>query len=81
MPPLSVDLAAPVERVREMAEGVLGARPDPDDPDTMIIDVRFPTGQPTPVRLRVERLRRAEEQPQPGRQVQAVLVSAVASVH
>ena len=35
-------------------EEALGARPDPDDPDRLVIDVRFPTGQPTPVRLRVE---------------------------
>ena len=54
MPPLSLDLAAPVERVRQVAEEALGAQPDPADPDTLVIDVRFPTGEPTPVRLRVE---------------------------
>ena len=54
MPPLVVDLAATVERVRELAEGALGAQPDPADPGSLIIQVRFPTGEPTPVRLRVE---------------------------
>ena len=32
----------------------LGAQPDPGDPDILVIDVRFPTGKPTPVHLRVE---------------------------
>lgn len=54
MPPLVLDLAAPVERVREVAEQVLGAGPDPADPGVLIFDVRFPTGDPTSVRLRVE---------------------------
>jgi MFS family permease len=54
VPPLVVDLAAPAERVRRLAEEALGAEPDPADPDTLVIHVRFPTGQPTPVRLRVE---------------------------
>ncbi|HYH49062.1 MAG TPA: MFS transporter [Acidimicrobiia bacterium] len=54
MPPLSLDLAAPVERVRRLAEEALGARPDPADPDGLVVDVRFPTGQPTPVRLRLQ---------------------------
>lgn len=54
MPPLSLDLAAPAGRVRRLAEEVLAARPDPADPDRLVVDVRFPTGQPTPVRLRVE---------------------------
>jgi MFS family permease len=54
VPPLSLDLTASVERVRELAEQALGATPDPADPDTLVIDVRFPTGQPTPVRLRAE---------------------------
>ena len=49
-----MDLAAPAERVRELAVEALGARPDPADPDALVIDVRFPTGQPTPVQLRVE---------------------------
>jgi len=53
MPPLTVDLAAPVERVRRVAEDVLGAAPDPAAPDAYVIQVRFPTGQPTPVHLRV----------------------------
>jgi MFS family permease len=54
VPPHSLDLAAPAERVRELAAEKLGARPDLADPDTLVVDVRFPTGQPTPVRLRVE---------------------------
>lgn len=54
MPPLAVDLAATAERVRRLAEEALGAQPDPADPDTLVIQVRFPTGKPTPVRLRVE---------------------------
>jgi MFS family permease len=54
MPPLTVDLAAPVERVRRVAEQVLGAEPDPAAPAEMVVQVRFPTGQPTPVRLRLE---------------------------
>ena len=53
MPPLAVDLPAPAERVRELAEEVLGAQPDPADPSVLVVAVRFPTGQPTPVRLRV----------------------------
>ena len=53
MPPLVVDLAAPAERVRRLAEG-LGAEPDPGDPEVLVIQVRFPTGKPTPVRLRFE---------------------------
>jgi MFS family permease len=54
VPPLVVDLAATGERVRGLAEEALGAQPDPADPDTLVIQVRFPTGKPTPVRLRVE---------------------------
>jgi MFS family permease len=49
-----VDLAAPAERVRRLAEEVLGAQPDPAAPDSLVIQVRFPTGDPTPVRLRLE---------------------------
>ena len=56
MPPLVVDLAASAERVRRLAEEVLGAQPDPDDPGAMVMQVRFPTGEPTPVRLRVDPL-------------------------
>jgi MFS family permease len=54
VPPHAVDLAAPAERVRELVEGVLGGEPDPTDPATAVVEVRFPTGDPTPVRLRVE---------------------------
>jgi MFS family permease len=54
MPPHAVDLAAPAERVRQLAEEVLGAEPDPADPAVLVVAVRFPTGDPTPVRLRVE---------------------------
>jgi len=54
VPPLAVDLAAPAERVRRLTEEGLGAEADPAAPDTLVIQVRFPTGQPTPVRLRVE---------------------------
>jgi MFS family permease len=54
VPPLVVDLAAPAERVRRLAVEGLGAEPDPSEPDVLVIQVRFPTGQPTPVRLRVE---------------------------
>ena len=54
MPPLVVDLAASAERVRRLAVEGLGAQPDPADPDILVIQVRFPTGQPTPVRLQVE---------------------------
>ena len=54
MPPHAVELAAPAERVRRLAEEALGAEPDPADPAALIIQVRFPTGDPTPVRLRVE---------------------------
>src|SRR5437763_14575979 len=59
MPPHAVDLAAPADRVRRLAEEVLGAEADPADPDhgetgTLVVQVRFPTGDPTPVRLRVE---------------------------
>ncbi|MDQ1504698.1 MAG: hypothetical protein QOD57_2425, partial [Actinomycetota bacterium] len=54
MPPLSVvDLAAPVERVRRLAEEVLGAEPHPAGGDGLVVQVRFPTGDPTPVRLRL----------------------------
>ena len=53
MPPLAVDLAAPVERVRRLADEALGAEADPAT-DALVIQVRFPTGDPTPVRLRVE---------------------------
>jgi MFS family permease len=53
VPPLSVDLAAPVERVRRLAEEVLGAEPDPAAGDGLVVQVRFPTGDPTPVRLRL----------------------------
>jgi MFS family permease len=48
-----VDLAAPAERVRRLAEEALGAEPDPTAADTLVIQVRFPTGDPTLVRLRV----------------------------
>lgn len=54
MPPLVVDLAATAERVRWVAEEALGAQADPAGPGGLVIQVRFPTGQPTPVRLRVE---------------------------
>jgi len=54
VPPHAVELAAPAERVRRLAEEALGAEPDPADPAALIIQVRFPTGDPTPVRLRVE---------------------------
>ncbi|MCA1842204.1 MAG: MFS transporter, partial [Actinobacteria bacterium] len=54
MPPQIVDLAAPVERVRRLAVEVLGAEPDPGGVDTLVVPVRFPTGQPTPVKLRIE---------------------------
>jgi MFS family permease len=54
VPPLAVDLAATAERVRQLAAEALGAQPDPADPGGLVIQVRFPTGQPTPVRLRVE---------------------------
>ena len=54
MPPLVVDLAATAGRVRAVAEEALGAQADPGEPDTLVIQVRFPTGKPTPVRLRVE---------------------------
>jgi MFS family permease len=54
VPPQIVDLAAPVGRVRRLAVEVLGAEPDPGDAATLVVKVRFPTGQPTPVRLRVE---------------------------
>ena len=52
MPPRLVDLAAPAERVRRLAVEVLGGEPDPNDGDTLVVQVRFPTGDPTPVRLR-----------------------------
>lgn len=52
MPPRSVEIAAPVERVRGLAEEVLGAEPDPAGGDGTVVQVRFPTGDPTPVRLR-----------------------------
>ncbi|HEV8628286.1 MAG TPA: hypothetical protein VG034_27965, partial [Acidimicrobiia bacterium] len=54
MPPLAVDLAAPAERVRRLVEEMLGAETDPAAHDTLVIQVRFPTGQPTPVRVRLE---------------------------
>jgi MFS family permease len=54
MPPHAVDLAAPAERVRRLAEEALGAEPHPTDPDTLVVQVRFPTGDPSPVYLRVE---------------------------
>src|SRR3954447_21393538 len=54
MPPHAVDIAAPADRVRRLAEEALGARPDPDDPAVLVVAVRFPTGDPTPVRLRIE---------------------------
>jgi MFS family permease len=54
VPPHAVDLAAPAERVRRLAEEALGGEPDPADPATVVIQVRFPTGDPTPVRLRIE---------------------------
>jgi MFS family permease len=47
-----VDLVAPAERVRRLAEEVLGAEADTADADTLVVQVRFPTGDPTPVRLR-----------------------------
>ena len=53
MPPHAVDLAAPAERVRRLAEEALGAAPDPADPAVLVLPVRFPTGDPTPVRLLV----------------------------
>jgi predicted MFS family arabinose efflux permease len=53
VPPLSVDLAAPAERVRQLAAERLGAQADPAAPGTMVVQVRFPTGEPTPVRLQV----------------------------
>ena len=56
MPPLAVDLDAPAERVRRLAEEALGAQPDPDTPGILVIPVSFPTGEPTPVRLLVEPL-------------------------
>jgi MFS family permease len=49
-----VDLDAPAERVRRLAEEALGGEPDPGAADTVVIRVRFPTGDPTPVRLRIE---------------------------
>jgi MFS family permease len=49
-----VDLAAPAERVRRLTEEVLGAEPAPGDSDTLVIQVRFPTGDPTPVRIRFQ---------------------------
>jgi MFS family permease len=52
VPPLLVDLAAPAERVRRLAVEVLGGEPDPNDAGTLVVQVRFPTGDPTPVRLR-----------------------------
>jgi MFS family permease len=52
VPPRSVEIAAPVERVRGLAEEVLGAEPDPAGGDGTVVQVRFPTGDPTPVRLR-----------------------------
>jgi MFS family permease len=52
VPPLVVDLAAPAGRVRQLAEEALGAASDPAAPETLVIPVRFPTGEPTPVRLR-----------------------------
>src|SRR5947199_3975976 len=54
MPPHAVDLAAPAERVRRLAEEALGAETDPADPAVLVVPVRFPTGDPTPVRLRIE---------------------------
>jgi MFS family permease len=54
VPPLAVDLAAPAERVRRLVEEMLGAETDPAAHDTLVIQVRFPTGQPTPVRVRLE---------------------------
>ncbi len=54
MPPLAVELAAPAERVHRLVAEELGAEPDPADRHKLVILVRFPTGQPTPVRLRVE---------------------------
>jgi MFS family permease len=54
VPPQTVDLAAPVERVRELAVEVLGAASDPGQADTLVVGVRFPTGEPTPVRMRFE---------------------------
>src|SRR5688572_22004509 len=35
-----------------MAVEVLGAEPDPVDAGSLVVQVRFPTGEPTPVRLR-----------------------------
>ena len=52
MPPTVVDLAAPVGRVRQVAVELLGAEPDPGDAASLVVQVRFPTGEPTPVRLR-----------------------------
>jgi len=52
--PRRVDLDAPAERVRQLAEEALEAEPDPTAADTLVIQVRFPTGDPTLVRLRVE---------------------------
>ena len=52
MPPHAVDLAAPAERVRRMAEEVLGAEADPADPTVLVVAVRFPTGDPTPGMVR-----------------------------
>ncbi|HEV7535677.1 MAG TPA: MFS transporter [Acidimicrobiia bacterium] len=54
MPPHAVDIAAPADRVRRLAEEALGAQTDPDDPAVLVVAVRFPTGDPTPVRLRIE---------------------------
>ena len=54
MPPLAVDLAAPAERVRRLAEEALGAEPESAAPGTLVLQVRFQTGHPTPVRLRLE---------------------------
>lgn len=52
MPPLVVDLAAPVDRVRRVAEDALGAEADPVEAGVLVVQVRFPTGEPSAVRLR-----------------------------
>src|SRR5581483_1270619 len=54
VPPHDVDLAAPAERVRRLAQEALGGEPDPADPAAVVVQVRFPTGDPAPVRLHVE---------------------------
>lgn len=53
MPPLVVDLAAPVDGVRRVAVEVFGAQADPDE-DALVVEVRFPAGEPSAVRLRFE---------------------------